>query len=374
MKYIFTHEFPFERMWYGGGNQITRGLALQLARQGHEVHVVSTGHDEMEVTTADLPVKYHLSGYYNKRLFGLQIAYKTLQLVRELCPDVVCSMTSEAAIVLPFCNFIRVPTVFFLAAPETPDFRLHGLATLRTIRYKVGIFFQSIGARYAKKVVSLSDFISQQAHQNWRIPCQKLATIGTGLDDVFLSPLAMNQRTIGAKGPSFISVGRLTLPQKPIHLMAEVLAILSASWQSWTIVGSGIDEPKLRAQVTKLGIADKTAFLGTQEPAKVAALLDEHDIVLLPSNYESFFLTVYEAAARGKIVITNDVADIRNYFACSPAVIVAESVTPEAYRKSIVYTIETFDYLQSTAIETANRVKHDYNWAAVAERFLQALR
>jgi glycosyltransferase involved in cell wall biosynthesis len=111
-----------------------------------------------------------------------------------------------------------------------------------------------------------------------------------------------------------------------------------------------------------------------QDSAQVAALLNEHDIALLPSNYESFFLTVYEAAAKGKIVVTNDVADIRDYFTISPSVVVAESATPESYRQAIGYAIENFDYLQATATETAERVKRDYNWSVVAERFLQALR
>ena len=327
----------------------------------------------MGVASCDYPVKYHLGGEYNKRLFGLQVTWKTLQLLRELKPDVICSMTSEAATLLPLCNLFRVPTVYFLAVPETPDFHFQGMATLKIIRYKLGIFLQSIGAAHAKKVFSLSDFISQQAHQNWKISYQKITTVGTGLENVFFAPLAINGRLIGSKGPSFISIGRLILPQKPLDLMAEALATLSASWQRWTIVGSGGDEQRLRARITALGIADKTTLLGTQNSVQISALLDEHDIALLPSNYESFFLTVYEAAAKGKIIVTNDVADIRNYFASSPSVVIADNEKPAAYRQAIVYAIEKFDYLQSTATETAELVKHDHNWSEVADRFLQAV-
>jgi glycosyltransferase involved in cell wall biosynthesis len=157
-------------------------------------------------------------------------------------------------------------------------------------------------------------------------------------------------------------------------LIAEALATVNVPWHCWTIIGSGVDEQKLRERVTALGILDKTVFLGMQDSAQVAALLDAHDIALLPSRYESFFLTVYEAAAKGKIVITNDVADIRAYFTGSPSVVVAQGVTPDDYRKAMVYAIEQFGYLQSTVSETADRIKHDYNWSAVAERFLQALR
>jgi len=373
MKFLFSHLYPFHRKWYGGGNQIVRGLALELTRQGHEAHVSSTGRDEMGVTAADRPVVYHLSGRFDKRTFGVQLAWQTIRLAIRLRPDWVCCLTSEAALVMPVCNLLKIPAVVYQGAPELPDFRFKGWSTIRTIRYKLGIFLQFLGARAARKVTTISDFSSRLAELNWGIPRQKLAMVGTGLDDVFIAPNAPSAGARTDKGPRFISVGRLTLPQKPLDVMAAALKELPFPWQSWTIVGSGPDEPVLRNRLKELGLEERVVFKGTLSSAQIADMLAEHDIVLLPSNYESFFLTAYEAAAKARIIVTNDVADVRKYFSDSPSVIVAESVSGEAYQRAIIQAVENQGGLEVKAVRTALRVKNDFSWPVVAERFLRAL-
>ena len=65
MRLLLTFEYPFHAMGYGGGHQITRGLARALARQGHEVHVACTGVDELGVAAADSGVQYHFGGSFS---------------------------------------------------------------------------------------------------------------------------------------------------------------------------------------------------------------------------------------------------------------------------------------------------------------------
>ena len=373
MKFLFSHLYPFHQAWYGGGNQIVRGFARELTRYGHEVHISSSGHDEMGIVDIDCPVVYHLSGSFNKRSLGVQLAWQTIQLAIKLRPDLVCCLNSEAALVVPMCNYLKIPVVVYQAAPELPNFRTFNLSTIKAIRYKLGIFLQYLGARSARKVITISGFSSQLAHQNWGIPQHKLTTVGTGLDDVFIGANTPLFRTQSKLGPRFISVGRLTMDQKPLDVMASALKDLPFPWQHWTIVGSGPDEPTLHRKIKELGLDSRTVFAGTLSSVQIASLLEEHDVVLLPSNYESFFLTAYEAAAKGKIVVTNDVADVQKYFSDSPSVIIAESVSKDAYRQAIIIAVENRSDLESHASKVALRVKNDFSWPEVANRFLHAL-
>lgn len=373
MKFVFSYEYPFYRFGYGGGQQIARGLARQLARWGHEVQICCSGSDEMGVAASDAPVTFHFSGEYDKRWSGFQTAWRTWRLVNQLRPDWVCCYTSEAALVIPLCNRLKIPAVVYLAAPDLPSFRFRGWSTIRSIRYRLPVFMQSVGARVARKVTTISDFSSRQANENWGIPCQKVVTVGTGLDEVFLDGITPSVRSRSGTGLRFISIGRLALRQKPLDIVAEALAEVSLPWQQWTLVGSGHDESTLRARLAELGLLARTAFAGTQTSMQIAALLSEHDIVLLPSNHESFFIAVYEAVAKGKVVVTNDVADVRKYFGDTPSVIVAESVSSKAYRYAIVKAMQDFEQLKCDAVEAAERVKREYNWSAVATRFVQAL-
>lgn len=341
---------------------------------GHAIHISATGHDEMGILATDWPVIYHLTGRFNRKLLGFQLVRQTVRLASQLRPDYVCCLTSEAALVVPICNRLKIPTLVYQAAPELPDFRRIGWSTLKRIRYKMGIFMQYLGARAAQRVVTISDFSASQANENWGIPREKLRTVGAGLEDVFFEAECRPIRVRAGLEPRFISVGRLTMKQKPLDVMATALKDLPFPWRSWTIVGSGPDESVLRKEIQRLGLEERTHFAGTLASAEIATLLDEHDIALLPSHFESFCLTVYEAAARKKIIITNDVADIRKHFRNHPSVVIVEKPTPAAYCQAIAYAIERFDGLQSTAAETADSVKRSYNWNAVAKRFLQALR
>ena len=377
MRFLISYNYPFHRFGYGGGHQLVRGLSTHLAKEGHEVHVCCAGSDELGIAGLDAPVKYHFSGS-DTRWSWLQVALQTVRLARRLRPDWVCCFTSEAVLVVPACNILKIPAMIFLASPELPDFRFYGWKTIRKVRYRWRNFLQYLGTRGARLCTTCSDFSTREARKNWRIPGRKLATVGVGIDDVYLQAVSTSKAAPSMSGnrlaPRFISVGRITLPQKPLHLVAAALAALPVPWHSWTIVGTGEDEEAFRARLRELDILDRTFFLGTQTPAQIAELMQEDDLALLPSNYESFFITPYEAAARGNIVVTNDVADVGAYFAGSPSVVVAESATPQAYRDAILYALENFSALSSHAEATAARVKNDYNWERIAERFLQALR
>jgi hypothetical protein len=62
MRFLFSCEYFFHRLGYGGGQQIARGLARQLARGGHEVHICCSGSDEIGVAASDAPVTFHFRG------------------------------------------------------------------------------------------------------------------------------------------------------------------------------------------------------------------------------------------------------------------------------------------------------------------------
>lgn len=377
MRFLFSFNYPFSSFGYGGGHQFVRGLSRQLAREGHEVHVCCAGRDELKLATVDAPVKFHFSGSHS-RWSWLRTALQTINLARRIRPDWVCCVTSEAVLVVPVCNVLKIPAILCLASPDLPSFRFEGLQTIRKLRYRWRNFLQYLGAKRARLVVTISDHSTRQARENWHIPGRKLANIGHGVEEVFFHSTgtraseAVEEADEGL--PRFLSIGRITLPQKPLDLMAEALATLPVPWHSWTIVGTGEDDEAFKVSLKELGLLDQIVFLGTQDSARIAVLQQGHSLVLLPSRYESFMITVYEAAAQGKVIVTNDVADVRAYFTECPSVVVAESASPDAYRTAILHALGNIHRLSAHARATASKVRQDYNWETVTARFLEALR
>jgi N-acetyl-alpha-D-glucosaminyl L-malate synthase BshA len=67
------------------------------------------------------------------------------------------------------------------------------------------------------------------------------------------------------------------------------------------LIGEGPELPKAHDLVATLGIADRVYFLGIQEA--IDELLAQTDLLLQPSDHESFGLTALEAMATGVPVV-----------------------------------------------------------------------
>jgi teichuronic acid biosynthesis glycosyltransferase TuaC len=64
-----------------------------------------------------------------------------------------------------------------------------------------------------------------------------------------------------------------------------------------------LQEERLRAQSSELGLDDRVQFLGRQSPAHVSRLMAESGVVVLPSRAESFGAVLVEALACGTPVV-----------------------------------------------------------------------
>lgn len=95
-----------------------------------------------------------------------------------------------------------------------------------------------------------------------------------------------------------IAVGRL-VPQKGFDLLLPAVAKARAAGVDLSLVlaGDGPDRPALEAQSGALGLADRVTFVGWM--SDLDTLLDESDLLVMPSRWESQGRTMLEALARG---------------------------------------------------------------------------
>lgn len=106
------------------------------------------------------------------------------------------------------------------------------------------------------------------------------------------------QRLTGLGAVRILTVGSLNAA-KNHPLLLRAVGRLEARF-TVTIVGGG-DTESLTALASELRVGDRTASLGAR--SDVDTLMDEHDVFVLSSDYESFGLVVIEAIARGMPVI-----------------------------------------------------------------------
>ena len=106
-----------------------------------------------------------------------------------------------------------------------------------------------------------------------------------------------------------LQIGRLE--QKGQHLALEALAILAKNnpqhYFNLTFIGEGSSYVFLQDMSKKMGINSQVCFLGKRSRKYIYSHLKDYDILIQPSLYEGFGLTVVEAMTAGIPVLVSNI-------------------------------------------------------------------
>lgn len=145
----------------------------------------------------------------------------------------------------------------------------------------------------------------QRAERSRRVfPAARLRFVANG---VHIVPM-LHRRTVWQR-PVLGYVGRLS-PEKGVHRVIEVCAALADRLPELTcrIVGTGVEEVRLRKLSDRLGLDDRIQFVGLV--ANVAAELSQIDVLLLLSDDEGTPRAVVEAMAARVPIVAADVGGV----------------------------------------------------------------
>ncbi|MFL6541864.1 MAG: glycosyltransferase family 4 protein [Chthoniobacterales bacterium] len=107
------------------------------------------------------------------------------------------------------------------------------------------------------------------------------------------------------RAKDLVFVGRL-VSDKGADLLLEAIALLSREQlqPGLTLVGDGPEKDALEQQARTLGLRDHVVFVGMRDSVEIAALLNEHKILVVPSKWaEPFGIVALEGIACGCAVI-----------------------------------------------------------------------
>ncbi|MEF2277263.1 glycosyltransferase family 4 protein [Deinococcus sp. YIM 134068] len=187
----------------------------------------------------------------------------------------------------------RLPTVLHLHAGEFLDFYRRCPAGVRPL-------VRATLAR-ADRVVTLSPHLS--ADVTAIAPTARVLAVRNG---IALTPAPPRRD----RPPQVLFLGVLVERKNPLGLLRAWARVERPPGARLRLAGDGPLRPAVEALVAELGLADSVELLGWVDAERSARLLEETDILVLPSYFEGQPLALIEGMARGVALVSTHVGGI----------------------------------------------------------------
>ncbi len=292
----------------GGSGVIATELGKLLAERGHEVHFI----------TYNMPFRL---GAFQKNIYFHEVEVNDYSIFKY--PPYDLSLASKQAQVtkmqkldLLHVHYAVPHAICAILAKEMVGDNLKVVTTLHGTDITVLGEDESLidlirfGINRSDAVTAVSDDLIRQT--------QKALMIDKPIDLVynFVDKRVYFPRDCKVLRSEFAEPGEKLLMHisnfRPVKRVGDVIDIFKRVNDSipsrLLLVGEGPDLSKIHHKVNELGLSDRVVFLGKQD--EVAQMLSLADLMLLPSEKESFGLVALEAMACGVPTVASNAGGI----------------------------------------------------------------
>ena len=287
----------------GGSGAVAAELGKQLARRGHDIHVISY---RLPFRLGDLPqnICFHEVDISSYPLFeypphDLALAVKMAEATREhglelfhvhyAIPHAIAGLLAQQ--------------MLGGGAPRMVT-TLHG--TDITIVGQDRSFFEitKFGIERSDAVTAVSDFLRRMTVAEFQVS-SRIDVVPNFVDVHGYVPERPDRSAYAAPGQKVLLHVSNFRPVKRVLDVVRIFERVSREVDSVLLmVGDGPERSSAQALARRLGLSERLRFLGTRQDIEdVAALAD---VFLLPSELESFGLSALEAMAAGVPVVGSD--------------------------------------------------------------------
>jgi glycosyltransferase involved in cell wall biosynthesis len=220
---------------------------------------------------------------------------------------------------------------------------------------------------------STRDFLVRRRH----VRADRVRLIWNGAPLAEFAPQGRDRRLavrrdlgLRADAPVVGSIGRLSAQKGHRFLLDAARAVFAAVPDaSLVLAGDGDQEGALRAQAAALGIASRVVFAGHR--TDVPALLEAFDVFCISSTYEGTPLTLFEAMAAGKPIVSTAVDGCREVIEDGRTGLLVPPRDPEALAGALLRVLSDRS-LRASLAEGARRDSSRYDIQECVEQ-MQAL-
>jgi N-acetyl-alpha-D-glucosaminyl L-malate synthase BshA len=296
---------------YGGSGAIATELGIELAKRGHEIHFISYAHPFR------LP-------HFVERVFFHEVETAPYPLFEYSPYPLTLSVAMHEVALREGLDLLHVhyaiphATSAWLAREMLgADHPLKIVTTLHgTDITLVGQerSFQAITRFSIAKsdgITAVSDFLKRETVEHFQIPPPAIEVVPN-----FVDPSLYDRTHTPCRKQALVEPGEKLIMHisnfRPVKRVRDVVRIFARTAREvparLVLVGDGPERPAAHQEAEALRVADRVRFLGKQD--SVAEILACADLLLLPSQSESFGLVALEAMAAGVPVVATSVGGI----------------------------------------------------------------
>ena len=349
----------------GGVEVRTINLAKILAKQGHEIHVLTSfipgtqrfeKYDEVNIHRIGKKRLHTQRGdFLNRWEFNEALKINIL----EIKPDII-----DASGFVSYAGSYKGAKKSKIPAVVTVHEVWQGewIKNMGLVNGTLGHFLEKYYLNYNfDKYIAVSNFTAKKLKEKIRISPEKIAVIYNGINlDLFRST-KVNEKY---SNPTIITVCRL-VPYKHVDNLIKVTKKLKTDFPDikLKIIGKGPEEEKLKNLANKLHISENIDFLGKiKEQEKFIRELKKSHVFSLPSSVEGFGFVVIEAMACGLPYVVSDIPPFREITKNGTGGYLVNSSDVEELSKKIK------EALTDTKEESFEFIKENYSWKSAADK------
>ncbi|MEW9698956.1 N-acetyl-alpha-D-glucosaminyl L-malate synthase BshA [Paenibacillus sp. SI8] len=148
-------------------------------------------------------------------------------------------------------------------------------------------------------------------------------------------------------------------PVKRVQDVVDIFAKVSSKVKSRLLfVGEGPDLSKIISKVKELGLSDKVTFCGKQDD--VAQVISLADVMLLPSEKESFGLVALEAMACGVPTVGSNAGGIPELITHGETGYLAETGDTETMAEHVIHLLSNAEHYEQVVQNCLYRARHTF--------------
>jgi N-acetyl-alpha-D-glucosaminyl L-malate synthase BshA len=298
---------------YGGSGVVATELGIELAARGHEIHFI-TSSPPFRLTGREANIHFHQVEVFHYPLFehppyDLALATRMAEVAEFYSLDLLhvhyAIPHSVSAYLARQMLAVRGLSLPFITTLHGTDITLVGLdrSYLPITRF---------GIEQSDGVTAISSHLRDRTHRAFKIE-REIEVIRNFVNcDVYVR----KPELVAAMRPRYARPGEKLLvhlsnfrPVKRVQDVVETFARVAQSIPArLLLIGDGPDRSSAEYLARKHGIQDRVHFLGKQD--NVHELLPLADLMLMPSEMESFGLAALEAMACCVPAISTNVGGI----------------------------------------------------------------